>query len=67
MAPRDEYAEIYDHLPLFGGRQDYEIGELIRSLGYSSVTTEPLMEPELWLETPTYPRYLVLSSLVNAI
>jgi 2-polyprenyl-3-methyl-5-hydroxy-6-metoxy-1,4-benzoquinol methylase len=61
MAPRDEYAEIYDHLPLFGGRPDYEIGELIRSCGYSSVTTEPLMESELWLETPTHPRYLVIA------
>jgi ubiquinone/menaquinone biosynthesis C-methylase UbiE len=59
MKPRDEYTEIYDHLPLFGGRPDKEIVELIRSRGFNMVTTEPLMEPELWIEPPTHPRYLV--------
>ena len=59
MKPRDEYTEIYDHLPLFGGRPDKEIVELIRSRGFNTVTTEPLMEPELWIEPPTHPRYLV--------
>jgi 2-polyprenyl-3-methyl-5-hydroxy-6-metoxy-1,4-benzoquinol methylase len=59
MSPRDEYTEIYDHLPLFGGRPDKEIAELIRSRGFNIVTTEPLMEPALWIEPPTHPRYLV--------
>jgi len=61
MTPRDEYTEIYDHLPLFGGRPDQEIVELIRSRGFNTVTTEPLMEPQLWIEPPTHPRYLVIA------
>jgi 2-polyprenyl-3-methyl-5-hydroxy-6-metoxy-1,4-benzoquinol methylase len=61
MKPRDEYTEIYDRLPLFGGRPDKEIAELIRSCGFSSVTTEPLMESALWVEPPTHPRYLVIA------
>jgi 2-polyprenyl-3-methyl-5-hydroxy-6-metoxy-1,4-benzoquinol methylase len=63
LKPRDEYAEIYDQLPLFGGRPENEIVELIRSLGFSSVRTEPLMEPELWTQPPTHPRYLVVASV----
>jgi 2-polyprenyl-3-methyl-5-hydroxy-6-metoxy-1,4-benzoquinol methylase len=62
MAPRDEYTQIYSHLPLFGGRPENEIAELIRSCGFGSVTTEPLMQSELWIEAPTHPRYLVIAS-----
>jgi SAM-dependent methyltransferase len=61
LQPRDEYAEIHDRLPLFGGRPENEIAELIRSRRFSSVTTEPLMEPELWIEPPSHPRYLVIA------
>jgi SAM-dependent methyltransferase len=61
MKPRDEYTEIYDRLPLFGGRPENEIAELIGSRGFSTVTTEPLMVPELWTQTPTHPRYLVIA------
>ncbi len=59
MKPSDEYTEIYDHVPLFGGRPDKEIAELIRSCSFNTVTTEPLMEPELWTEPPTHTRYLM--------
>jgi ubiquinone/menaquinone biosynthesis C-methylase UbiE len=59
MTPRDEYNEIYNHLPLFGGRPDKELVELISSRGFTTVTAEPLMDPELWTETPAHPRYLV--------
>jgi ubiquinone/menaquinone biosynthesis C-methylase UbiE len=61
MKPRDEYIQIYDDLPLFGGRPENEIANLIRSRGFSSVTTEPLMQPELWIEAPKHPRYLVIA------
>lgn len=61
MKPRDEYTEIYAHLPLFGGRPENEIAELIRSRGFSSLSTEPLMEPELWIAPPHHPRYLVIA------
>ena len=61
MKPRDEYTEIHDHLPLFGGRAENEIAELVRSRGFSSVTTEALMAPELWTEPPSHPRYLVIA------
>ena len=59
MEPRDEYTEIRDQLPLFGGRPEDEIAELIRSHGFSLVTTEPLMDPALWTEQPKHPRYLI--------
>jgi ubiquinone/menaquinone biosynthesis C-methylase UbiE len=61
MKPRDEYAEIFEHLPLFGGRPEQELAELIRASAFRSVTTEPLMEPELWTELPSHPRYLVIA------
>lgn len=61
MKPRDEYGEIFDKLPLFGGRPEDEIAELIRSRGFASVTAEPLMQAELWIEPPTHPRYLLIA------
>jgi SAM-dependent methyltransferase len=59
MAPRDEYTKICDQLPLFGGRPADEIVEVIRASGFSFVTAAPLMEPQLWIEPPTHPRYLI--------
>ena len=61
MKPRDEYAEIHDRLPLFGGRPENEIAGLVSSCGFSAVTTEPLMELELWIEPPSHPRYLLIA------
>jgi ubiquinone/menaquinone biosynthesis C-methylase UbiE len=59
MKPHDEYVEIHERLPLFGGRPEEELVEFIRSCGFRGVTTEPLMQPELWTEPPSHPRYLV--------
>jgi ubiquinone/menaquinone biosynthesis C-methylase UbiE len=59
MTPRDEYREIYSDLPLFGGRPEKELVELICSQGFRKVSAETLMEPELWTEPPAHPRYLV--------
>jgi SAM-dependent methyltransferase len=61
MEPRDEYTEIHSHLPLFGGRPEDEIADLVRVCGFSSVHTEPLMEAELWVQPPTYQRYLLVA------
>jgi 2-polyprenyl-3-methyl-5-hydroxy-6-metoxy-1,4-benzoquinol methylase len=61
LKPRDEYTEIYNDLPLFGGRPEAEIANLIRSRGFYAVTTERLMNAELWLEPPTHPRYLLIA------
>jgi ubiquinone/menaquinone biosynthesis C-methylase UbiE len=61
MERRDEYAEIHDRLPLFGGRPHEEIAALVRARGYSSVAVEPLMDPELWTKPPAHPRYLVFA------
>lgn len=61
MERRDEYAEIHDLLPLFGGRPQDEITALVRAQGYTSVKVEPLMDPELWTEPPAHPRYLVVA------
>jgi len=56
---REEYAEIHDRLPLFGGRPETEMAALVRAHRFASVTVEPLMDPELWTEPPDHPRYLV--------
>lgn len=61
MERRDEYAEIHDRLPLFGGRPQDEIAAMVRARGYASVAVEPLMDPELWTEPPAHPRYLVIA------
>ena len=61
MEPRDEYIEIHGHLPLFGGRPEDEIADLVRACGFSSVNTEPLMETELWVQPPTHQRYLLVA------
>ena len=61
MERRDEYAEIHDRLPLFGGRPHEEIAALVRTRGYRSVAVEPLMDAELWTEPPAHPRYLVIA------
>lgn len=59
---RDEYAEIHDRLPLFGGRPENEMADLVLGCGYRSVTAEPLMDADLWTETPRHPRYLVMAA-----
>jgi ubiquinone/menaquinone biosynthesis C-methylase UbiE len=59
MERRDEYAEIHDRLPLFGGKPEEEIAALVRTCGFASVTVEPLMNSELWIEPPAHPRYQV--------
>ena len=61
LEPRDEYTEIHTQLPLFGGRPEVDIGDLVRACGFSSVRTEPLMDAELWVQAPTHPRYLLLA------
>jgi ubiquinone/menaquinone biosynthesis C-methylase UbiE len=59
MGLREEYAEIHDRLPLFGGRPEGEIAALVRMRGFVSVEAEPLMDPDLWTEPPAHPRYRV--------
>jgi ubiquinone/menaquinone biosynthesis C-methylase UbiE len=59
LQPREEYADIYRELPLFGGRPENDITALVASRNFSRVRAEPLMNAELWLEPPAHPRYLV--------
>jgi hypothetical protein len=59
MGLREEYAEIHDRLPLFGGRPEGEIAALVRARGFAAVEVEPLMDPDLWTEPPAHPRYRV--------
>lgn len=61
LEPRDEYTEIHRDLPLFGGRPDNKLADLVRACGFSSVSTEPLMHPELWVQPPTHQLYLVIA------
>jgi len=59
MEPREEYADMHERLPLFGGRPEGEIAAIVRARGFASVEVEPLMDPELWTEPPAHPRYRV--------
>ena len=63
MERRDEYAEIADGLPLFGGRPHEEMASLVRGQGYETVKVEPLTDAELWTEPPSHPRYLVIAKV----
>lgn len=56
---REEYAQIHERLPLFGGRPGAEIATLLRAHGFAPVKVEPLMDSDLWTELPAHPRYLV--------
>jgi ubiquinone/menaquinone biosynthesis C-methylase UbiE len=56
---REEYNQIYDRLPLFGGRPEAEMVALVSAHGFAPVSVEPLMDHALWIELPKHPRYLV--------
>jgi ubiquinone/menaquinone biosynthesis C-methylase UbiE len=58
MEPRDEYVEIRDRLPLFGGRSEAELAAMVRASGFELSAAEPLMDAELWTERPEYPRII---------
>lgn len=60
MAPKDEYATVHGHLPLFGGVPGDELAEFVRAWEFADVTVEPLMDPALWTEVPSHPRYVVI-------
>ncbi|MGH7914112.1 MAG: class I SAM-dependent methyltransferase [Candidatus Binataceae bacterium] len=59
---REEYNQIYDRLPLFGGRPEIEMAALVRAHAFASVSVDPLMDSELWTEPPSHPRYLLTAS-----
>jgi len=61
MEPRDEYVEIRDRLPLFGGRSEAELAAMVRASGFDLSAAEPLMDAELWTERPEYPRYIIIA------
>jgi len=61
MEPREEYAEIRDRLPLFGGRPIAELVTMVGASGFEVATAEPLMDAELWTEKPQYPRYIIIA------
>lgn len=61
MEPREEYLEIRNRLPLFGGRPEDEIVAMVRARGFAAVEAEPLMDPELWTEPPRHPRYIIVA------
>lgn len=62
MEPREEYVEIRDRLPLFGGRPEDEIVAMVQARGFNPVSAEPLMDAELWIDPPRHPSYLILAT-----
>jgi ubiquinone/menaquinone biosynthesis C-methylase UbiE len=61
MEPRDEYVEIRDRLPLFGGLPEAELAAMVRASGFELSAAEPLMDAELWTERPECPRYIIIA------
>jgi ubiquinone/menaquinone biosynthesis C-methylase UbiE len=61
MEPREEYTEIRDRLPLFGGQPIAELATMVGASGFEVATAEPLMDAELWTETPQYPCYIMIA------
>lgn len=62
LEPREEYVEIHDRLPLFGGRPEDQVIALVRARGFETVTAEPLMDADLWVEAPSHPRYVIIAT-----
>jgi ubiquinone/menaquinone biosynthesis C-methylase UbiE len=58
----DEYAQIRDALPLFGGRPSAQLAALVAAAGLNPVTVEPLMDSALWGGAPEAERYAVLAT-----
>lgn len=54
-----EYGQIHAQLPFFGGELGEKVAAFLQTCGVEDVIVEPLMEPSLWHELPTYPRYVV--------
>jgi ubiquinone/menaquinone biosynthesis C-methylase UbiE len=61
MEARDEYVKIRNQLPLFGGWPMADLAEMVRASGFEAVTAQPLMDAELWIETPHDPRYIIIA------
>jgi ubiquinone/menaquinone biosynthesis C-methylase UbiE len=53
------YQELADRLPLYGGRPGEELAALLAEAGFVDTAVRPLMDADLWLETPTRPRFMV--------
>jgi len=60
MAPKDEYEAVHASLPLFGGMPGEHLVQLLRAWNFADVALQPLMDPALWTETPSHPRYVVI-------
>jgi ubiquinone/menaquinone biosynthesis C-methylase UbiE len=59
MSDRTIYPQLEAQLPLFGGRPGDELAALLEAEGFRETSVRPLMDADLWLETPTRPRFMV--------
>jgi len=59
MSDRTTYPDLAAQLPLYGGRPGEELAALLAEEGFVQTTVRPLMVADLWLETPTRPRFMV--------
>jgi ubiquinone/menaquinone biosynthesis C-methylase UbiE len=56
----DQYVEIGDRLPLYGGATAVGLVDQLTAAGFVEVTVEPLMDARLWVEPPERDRFLVV-------
>jgi ubiquinone/menaquinone biosynthesis C-methylase UbiE len=59
MSDRTIYQELEAQLPLYGGRPGEELATLLEAEGFIQTAVRPLMDAALWLEPPTWPRFMV--------
>jgi len=59
MSDRTIYPQLEAQLPLYGGRPGDELAALLEAEGFVQTAVRPLMDADLWLETPTRPRFMV--------
>jgi hypothetical protein len=59
MSDRTVYPQLEAQLPLYGGRPGEELVALLTVAGFIHSTIRPLIDADLWLETPTRPRLMI--------
>jgi ubiquinone/menaquinone biosynthesis C-methylase UbiE len=59
----DEYVEIRDALPLYGGRPAADLYSLLFAAGFVDLTVEPLMDAALWGSPSERERYALIASV----
>ena len=59
MPAQSVYEPFRDQLPLYGGHPSADIIALLEAEGFVGTAVTSLMEPTLWTQMPSFPRFMV--------